>query len=379
MQFCVFSRTDGVMTAASIRSVSVSIFLCACATPSPEQPKLSAFPADDPSTAAVEPVEPQQEELVARVNGVGVTRSEFDDILERNMARYRGQGHTLPAGIELRIKESVLRRMIDDEIIEQKAEEIGIAITDEEIDAKYAEHKARFRTNRDFEDYLRRSSNTEANMRSHLRRKIVRDRVVEQLSGAVEVTEEELAAYYEENKQRFVEKEQVKASRILIRAARGANNETRARAKAKTREIRNRVSVANFGDVAREESDGPEAQRGGELGWLTRGRMAQAFDQVAFELPLGQVSRVVDTRMGFEIILVHDKRPENARSFEEVSENIRASLMARKRNERRRDVLRGLKQQATIEQLISFDPPGQAQRGDILGSLGPLILREGRL
>tara|TARA_B100000676_G_scaffold187855_1_gene184726 strand:- start:107 stop:487 length:381 start_codon:yes stop_codon:yes gene_type:complete len=85
--------------------------------------------------------------------------------------------------------------------------------------------------------------------------------------------------------------------------------------------------------------------------------MPPAFDNVAFALEKGAVSKVVETKLGFEIIKVWDKKLERQRPFEEVSTNIKNSLLARKRNEKRRAVLRELKGGATVEQFIKFEKP----------------------
>lgn len=309
-------------------------------------------------------------ELVAKINGQGITKANFDAMVERNMARYRGHGHALPPGIESRIKESVLRRMIDDKVIALKASELGADVSLTELDQKFQEHKDRFRTELAFQDYLKRSNNTAEAMKEDLERNILRDRVVEKLSGAIEVIDEDVAKYYEENKQRFVEKEQIKTARIMIKAdvAPGANEadvktaESRAEALAREVHAKAKNNGTDFGALATEYSMGPEKSRGGDLGWLTRGRMPPAFDEVAFALEPNGISKPVKIKNAWEIIKVEEKRPEQQRTLDQVKENIRNSLLARKRNEKRRDVLRDLKKDAQVEHLIKFEreAPGSA-------------------
>ncbi len=298
-------------------------------------------------------------ELVAKVNDEGISKAEFDAEVERNMARYRGQGHTLPPGIEQRIKESVLRRMIDDVVIAQKAKGLSALVTDQEMAEKFEEHKKRFRTEQAFQDYLKRSSNTEENMKADLKRNLLRDRVVEKLSGTIDVTDEEVAKYYEENKARFTEKEQIKASRILVRVPDNATDADKKKAKSEAKSLQQKAAKkgANFGELAKTHSKGPEASRDGDLGWLTRGRMPPEFDNVAFAMNPDAVSDVVETKFGYEIIKVWEKKPERQRAIDEVKENIKNSLLARKRNEKRREVLRDLKKDAKVEQLLQFEPP----------------------
>ena len=300
-----------------------------------------------------------QAELVAKVNGEGITKSDFDTAVERNMARYKGKGHKLPPGIEVRIQESVLRRLIDDKVIALKATESQVVVTDAELDTKFQEHKARFRTEEAFQDYLKRSNNTETNMKQDLQRNMLRDRVVEKLSGAIEIGEEEVRKYYDENLKRFIQKEQVKASRILLRVSPKATDAEKAEAMKKAKAVRKKAAKkgADFAALAKEHSNAPEAGRGGALGWLSKGRMPPEFDKVAFELKPGAVSKVTETRLGYEVIFVEEQKAERQRPFDEVQANIKNSLVARRRNQKRREVLRELKATAQVDQIIKFDRP----------------------
>jgi len=297
-----------------------------------------------------------ESEMAAKVNGEAITKAEFQSQVDRNMERYRGTNHELPPSIETRIRESVLRRMIDDKMIELKAKELGAGVTKEELDEKFQEYKGRFRTDQAFQDYLKRSKNTEANMRDDLERNMLRDRVVEKLSGAIDVTDEEVAKYFDENKQRFVEREQVKASRILLRTPPTMPEAEKNAAKKRAKELRAKaVGGSDFAELAKESSNGPEASRGGDLGWFARGRMPPEFDNVVFNMEANSVSDVVETKMGLEIIKLWDKKAEHQRPIEEVKENIKNSLLARKRNEKRRSILQDLKAGAKIDTLITFE------------------------
>jgi parvulin-like peptidyl-prolyl isomerase len=290
-------------------------------------------------------------ELVATVDGQGITKSEFDSAVDRNMARYKGKGHKLPPGIEVRIQESVLRRLIDDKVIAMKAEASQVVVTDAELDTKFQEHKARFRTEEAFQDYLKRSNNTEDNMKKDLQRNMLRDRVVEKLSGAIEIGDEEVNKYYQENLKRFIQKEQVKASRILVRVSPKATDAEKADAMKKAKAVRKKAAKkgADFAALAKEFSNAPEAGRGGALGWLSKGRMPPEFDKVAFELKPGAVSGVTETRLGYEVIFVEEQKEERQRPFVEVEANIKNSLVARRRNQKRREVLRELKATAKVD------------------------------
>ena len=89
------------------------------------------------------------EELVAKVNGEGITKSSFDTAVERNMARYKGKGQKLPPGIEQRIKESVLHSLIDDAVIRAKAE-LSVVVSEQDVEQIHRTRQ-RFRTESAFQ------------------------------------------------------------------------------------------------------------------------------------------------------------------------------------------------------------------------------------
>lgn len=299
-----------------------------------------------------------EDEIAAKVNGKPIAKKNFKAALERNMARYQGKGHELPPGIEARIKQSVLRKLVNDEIVRQKAEALGVTIADEEVASRFGQHKKRFRTDKAFEDYLQRSGNTIENMKADLKRNLRRDAVVKQMSGSVEVTDAEVRDYYDKHKDRFRRRAKVKASRILIRVPSSASAAKKRNAKKKAEKIRAQAAAGgDFAKLAEEHSQGPSAGRGGQLHWLPKGRMTQDFDKVAFGLEPGKVSEVFETRLGYEIVKVWDKKPAQDRAFEDVERSIRNSLMARKRNRKRREVLRQLKDEAKVDILLEFDTP----------------------
>lgn len=301
-------------------------------------------------------------ELVAKVNGEGISKADFDSTVTRMMAKYRSNDRTLPPGIEQRIRESVLRRMIDDKVISLRAKKEKIVVVEAELEQQFDDHRKRFRSTEVFQQYLERSGSTAESMKDELRRKLLRDQVVEKLSGSIEVTAGDVQKYYDDNRERFARKEQIRASRILIRVNKDASDSQwkKAEERLKTVRLTATKSGADFGALAKEKSEGPEKDRNGTLGWMTRKRMPAEFDQAAFALQADEVSQPVRTRLGWEIIKVHEKRAEEQQPLSEVQSTIERSLKARKKNEKRRKVLQGLKTEAKIEQLIEFTRPAIA-------------------
>lgn len=296
-------------------------------------------------------------EIAARVNGQIILKKDFNIQVEHSLARFRGQNAQLPPGIASRIEDSVLRRMIDDELINQKSRSLNITITNEEVDRRFKEHKERFRTEQAFDDYLKRSNNTEANLKEDLRHSLLRDQVIDKLIGNVEISDAEIQKYYDDNTARFLEKEEIQAKRILISVDPNAKPAEKKKAKHEADKILALVKKpgADFGAIAKVHSKGPEAGRDGDLGMFGRNHMSPEFDKVAFALKPGEVSSVVETKLGYEIILLQTHKPERKKPLEEVRETIQHALVSRQRNDKRRDAMRDLKNNAKIDILVTID------------------------
>ena len=314
-------------------------------------------------------------EIAAKVNGKAVTLADFNAAVERNLARYQRQGHALPPGIEGRIKESVLRKLVNEEIIRQKSKELGVTVSDEELEERFSQHKSRFQTDQAFNDYLKRSGNTVENMKGDLKRSLMRDRLVEKMSGSVAVSDADVEKYYNDNIARFEEKEKIKSQRILLRVPAKATPAERAKIEKTAKSLRAKAAKkgADFAALAKENSEGPEASRGGEMAWMPRGRMTAEFDAAVFVLAPGQVSEVVPTRLGYEIIKLIEKKEARQRPLEEVAESIRNSLNARRKNEARRDVLKRLKEGSKVETLIEFAAKQPAAANPSAQKLAPKV------
>ncbi len=146
----------------------------------------------------------------------------------------------------------------------------------------------------------------------------------EDLAPAEPVTEEALKTYYEEQKNQYLEPERRRVSHILVDASEDAEA-----AKQKADEILAELNNgADFAVVAEEKSDDVvSAELGGDLDWIERDMMDPAFEDAAFALAaIGDVSEVVESEFGFHIIKLTDIQRQQAQSFEDVKDDLRAEL-----------------------------------------------------
>ena len=190
------------------------------------------------------------------------------------------------------------------------------AITDEEARAYYDEDSEQFRT--------------------PLKRRIDYVRLTPtEFRDRVELEEGSVAAYYDENLDKYTEEEQVRASHILI-GTMGEDALSPEAAKAKAEDvIRQLKAGADFAALAKDVStDKGSAVSGGDLGFFPqRGRMVEPFADAAFALKVDEISEPVETQFGYHIIKVTDRKERTVRTLEEVKEEIANQLKLEKASE----------------------------------------------
>lgn len=147
---------------------------------------------------------------------------------------------------------------------------------------------------------------------------------------AVTVNEADLKTYYEQNVQKTATQEERRASHILINAAKDAPAADKEKAKAKAQallaEVRKKPS--SFADLAKQNSQDPgSATKGGDLDFFPRGAMVKAFEDAAFALKKSEISEVVESDFGYHIILLTDIKAPKTKSFEEMRLQLEAELL----------------------------------------------------
>jgi peptidyl-prolyl cis-trans isomerase D len=139
--------------------------------------------------------------------------------------------------------------------------------------------------------------------------------VVSQLvPGDPEVTEREVRAYYDGNRERF--RRPATARFTVATISKQATAADTAAALQRARSVRQEiVGGADFAEVARRESADPGSREaGGDLGTFRRGQMVPTFDEAAFSLPVGQVSEPVQSPFGYHVIQVQERQEDEVRA-----------------------------------------------------------------
>ena len=109
----------------------------------------------------------------------------------------------------------------------------------------------------------------------------------------------------------------------------------------------------DFAALATEVSEGPSAPQGGDLGFFSRQQMVAPFADAAFALEVGQISEVVETRFGYHVIKVEEKRPASTMSLEEVRQPLEQMLRQNQGGVMMGEVLAKLADTATVTQVAA--------------------------
>jgi peptidyl-prolyl cis-trans isomerase C len=172
----------------------------------------------------------------------------------------------------------------------------------------------------------------------NVKREVLTQYTVSKVLSQVQVTEEEAQKFYKDNMSRFLQQEGVSARHILVADLDEAQNIVK--------EIKGGM---DFAEAAAQYSSCPSKDRGGELGFFTKGRMVPEFEEAAFGMAVGEVSEPVKTQFGYHIIQVQDKKPANLKSFDEAKNEIVEQLGNHKRNQVYGALVESLKKQYSVE------------------------------
>jgi peptidyl-prolyl cis-trans isomerase D len=147
---------------------------------------------------------------------------------------------------------------------------------------------------------------------------------------------EHLRADYEAQRDRFNTPEEARVRHILFRVESGADEEAKAAARKKAEAVLLLVRKGgDFAALAEEHSEGPSAEKGGDLGFVVRSQSVAPFEEVAFSLEPGATSDLVETEFGIHIIRVEEKREAVEKSFDEVARELAEERLRKKRGTER--------------------------------------------
>ena len=272
------------------------------------------------------------DKIVAVVNDEIITLYEFNTAFEpyRKNIENTYKGADKEAVIQ-QTRQAFLQRLIDNMLIEQEAKKsgAGIMVKDEEVTEVLQDMLAKQKLN--MQQYLKnlaKEGNTLEFVKKEIRGQMIRARLLRrEVKSKILVTDEEIGEYYNKNRRDYEGKETVRIKQLLLLLPPNASAAIKAKIKNQALELRKRIMDGeSFDLLIIKYSQGPAAAQGGDVGYIERGTIIPEVEAAAFTLPIGQISDVIESSVGFHIIQVLDKKGAGLKPIAAVREEIKTKL-----------------------------------------------------
>lgn len=285
--------------------------------------------------------------VVATVNGEPIMLSDLEHLLQPVYKRYA----QIYSGHELEKRKRYARRQLLDQLIENKiilqvAKEAGVEISEAILEEQLAEVKDKFGSIEEFEEALKSEGiNLEEYKEDFNEQLTVRAMVEKEVISKVKVRPQEMVSYYAQHEDEFIEPEQIRIGHILIR---GRDNQEAA--KKYTRNVYEQLKAGgDFTALAKEYSQGPRAEDGGDLGFIPKGQLKPELEEVIASLKPGEYSKIIETKIGYHIILLKERTPAEEQQLSEVWDSLEDKLFRERVQEYHTEWMDSLKEKAHIK------------------------------
>ena len=268
---------------------------------------------------------------------IQMTGSTADDLREQDEKSY------------FETREKILELMIDEKCAQEKIRELEIKVLPKEIDAAIENTKKNNRwTHEDLVARLKTEGVTYEEYRDKIKTDLEHHRLINaQVKAKIIIREEEITRYYEEHKEDFSTKETVHLAGIFLIRKNPRDAEEIRELKTKGEGILTRLrNGEDFGELARQFSQGPGADEGGDLGIFETVQLDQELKNAVEGIGAGEFTDLIVRPNGIQIIMLIDKQRGEVQSIEEVRDVIHAILYQEEVNKRYESWIRELRKEA---------------------------------
>jgi parvulin-like peptidyl-prolyl isomerase len=304
---------------------------------------------------------------IAVVDGTEISEDDLDELIAQAKKGYEAQKQEFPkAGTPefQSIQTQYVAYLVELEEFRQAAEELGVSVTDEDVDKAEQELiKSRFDGKRAaYEKALEAQGFTAEQYREKaLAVSALSKKIFDEVTKGVKVTDQEILAYYTQNQSQYGTPESRDVRHILIAEKSGDGKVDFAASKAKADDIYAQLEDgADFAALAKSSSADPGSKESGGKLTISRGQTVPEFDKISFELDTGELSKPVKTQYGYHVIeAVSDVRKASTTPIDKVRATIRATLLQEKRNEEMQAWVEDLKSdyEGKVSYAAGYEPP----------------------
>jgi parvulin-like peptidyl-prolyl isomerase len=265
---------------------------------------------------------------VAKVGDQTITQTQFNALIDQAKRSYKTQKREFPkqGSTEYQtLKNQAVQYLVQRAEFAQEAKKLGVDVGDKEIDARLAQIKKQYFGNSEkrYAAQLKQQGLTEAQVREDIKAQLISEEIFKKITSEVKVNDADVKKYYDDHQDQYGVPEQRDIAHILVKK------------KALADSLYNQVKGgADFGALAKKYSQDPGSKNQGGKLTISKGQTVGPFDQTAFLLNTGQISRPVKTEFGYHILkALGPVKPAKTTPFKDVKESIRQQLLQTKKNE----------------------------------------------
>jgi peptidyl-prolyl cis-trans isomerase SurA len=300
------------------------------------------------------------EQILVKVNGEILTKSELEQrqivALRQRDPNFRPASDTELQKALVEITPGVIVDAVDELLLVQRGRELGYSLGDEQFQniVENIKKENKLESEDQFQQALKQEGMTLQDLRRQLERNMLVTRVQQiEVMGKISVSEDEVAKFYEANRNSFTTPPTVTLREILVAVPetdKGINVAADDEAKAKIEDLRKRVIAAEpFAQLASQFSDSGSKANGGLIGPISRDDLAPDLQKQLAAMKPGEVSPVMRTTRGYQIIKLEASVGAKTKSLDEARAEVSDKLAAEKRQGQLEQYLEDLRAQAIID------------------------------
>jgi peptidyl-prolyl cis-trans isomerase C len=308
-------------------------------------PAIATAQAPSPSAEVENPA-------VLDVNGEKIYAGDITITMRNIAAQMSGQAD---AQNQEALAQTAMQQVVEQKLLAQEARRTGVEAHEDRLAAMVQAVERQAGGKEKLETDLATFGMTHEQLTAYLRdMELSRSLIESQILPTIDVSDEEIKSFYEQNPQLFDVAEQVHARHIIFKIGLDADPEAVRETRARAEEARQRALAGeDFAELARELSEGPTASQGGDLGFFTRQQTAPQLANAAFSTDPGGIAPIVRSNFGYHVIKVEEKRPARHLPLDEVSDRVRNMLIQKKTGEKTSELIKKLGEKATIVNLVT--------------------------
>ncbi len=296
-------------------------------------------------------------DAVAVVDGQEIAKSDYEALIEQARTSYKNQKREFPkAGSEefQTLKNQAVQFLIQREQFEQEAENLDVEVTDKQVDARLTQIQKQYfgGDKKKYEAQLKDQGLSEAQVRKDIRAQVVSEKIFENVTRQVKVTDKQIEEYYAKNKAQYSQPESRDVRHILVKSKATADD-VYAQLKA----------GGDFAALAKKLSEDTGSKDSGGKLTITKGQTVAPFDKKAFELKVDELSTPVKTEFGYHVIqALGPVKAAKVTQLKDVKESIQQQLIQTRKNEAMTEWVDDLKEdyEDKITYALGFTPPPAA-------------------